>query len=109
MTDFLLKAAREFGAGSVIHAAADVPARLRELNDGRLADLVIVCAGAMPAAQQGVRSVERGGTILFFAPTAAGVEVPIPLFELWRDEVTITTSYAASPQDITQAIELIRG
>ena len=108
INDFRLKAAREFGADTVIHAAEDVPARLREVNDGRLADLVIVCAGAMPAIQQGVRSVERGGTILFFAPTAAGVEVPIPLFELWRDEVTIATSYAASPQDITEAIEMIR-
>jgi L-iditol 2-dehydrogenase len=73
-----------------------------------LADEVIVCAGAMRAVEQAFKSVERGGTILFFAPTAAGVKVPVPLFELWRDEVTITTSYAASPRDITEAIELIR-
>ncbi len=108
INEFRLKAAREFGADAVIHASDDVPTRLREVNDGRLADLVIVCAGAMPAIQQGVQSVERGGTILFFAPTAAGVDVSIPLFEFWRNEITITTSYAASPQDITESIELIR-
>lgn len=108
VNDFRLKAAREFGADGVIHASEDVPGRLRDANDGRLADLVIVCAGAMPAMHQALRSVERGGTILFFAPTAAGVDVPIPLFEFWRDEVSITTSYAASPQDITEAMELIR-
>jgi len=108
INDFRLKAAREFGADAVIQASEDVPRRLREVNDGRLADLVIVCAGAMPAARQAMQSVERGGTVLFFAPTAAGVDVPIPLFELWRDEVTITTSYAASPQDIAEAIEIIR-
>lgn len=108
INEFRLKAAREFGADAVIHASDDVPARLREVNDGRLADLVIVCAGALPAIQQGVQSVERGGTILFFAPTAAGIDVPIPLFELWRNEITITTSYAASPQDITESMELIR-
>ncbi len=108
INDFRLKAAREFGADAVIQASEDVPRRLREVNDGCLADLVIVCAGAIPAARQAMQSVERGGTVLFFAPTAAGVDVPIPLFELWRDEVTITTSYAASPQDIAEAIEIIR-
>jgi L-iditol 2-dehydrogenase len=38
-----------------------------------------------------------------------GVTVPIPLYEFWRNEVTIVTSYAASPQDIREAIEVIRG
>jgi L-iditol 2-dehydrogenase len=108
INDFRLQAARDLGADVVLHSREDVPQRLREVNEGRLADVVIVCAGAMPAVEQALRSVERGGTVLFFAPTAAGVKVPVPLFELWRDEVTITTSYAASPHDITEAIELIR-
>ena len=53
-----------FGADAVIHGAEDVPARLRDLNDGRLADRVIVCTGAMPAIQQAVKSIDRGGTLL---------------------------------------------
>jgi L-iditol 2-dehydrogenase len=89
-------------------AASDVPDKLRAMNDGRLADLVIVCTGANAAIAQALKSVERGGTVLFFAPTAAGVEVPIPLYELWRDEVRIVTSYAASPDDIIEAIDLLR-
>ncbi len=108
INEFRLKAARELGAHATIEAGEDVISRLREMNEGRLADLVIVCAGVMPAVQQAIRSVERGGTILFFAPTSAGIDVPIPLFEFWRNEVTVVTSYAASPQDITEAIELIQ-
>lgn len=108
VNEFRLKAAREFGADVSIHAGEDVPARLREVNSGRLADLVIVCTGSMAGVQQAIQSVERGGTILFFAPTAAGVPVPIPLYEFWRNEITVTTSYAASPYDVTEAIELIR-
>ena len=46
--------------------------------------------------------------MLFFAPAPEGVEVPLPLFEFWRDEVTVATSYAAGPQDIAEAIELLR-
>lgn len=108
ISDYRLTAARELGADATIHANENVPVRLREVNEERLADLVIVCTGAAPAIQQALLSVERGGTFLFFAPTAEGVHVPIPLYEFWRNEITITTSYAASPQDIAEAIELIR-
>jgi L-iditol 2-dehydrogenase len=46
--------------------------------------------------------------VLFFAPAPQGVEVAIPLFEFWRDEVTVATSYAAGREDIAEAIELLR-
>ena len=107
VSEFRLNAARQFGAGATIHGADNVPARLRVLNDDRLADLVIVCTGAMPGIQQAVRSVERGGTLLFFAPAAAGVDVPIPLFDYWRDEISIVTSYAGSGDDLLESMELI--
>jgi L-iditol 2-dehydrogenase len=108
INDFRLKSSLQFGAHATIHASQDIPARLRHLNDGRLADLVIVCTGAMPAIQQATRSIDRGGTLLFFAPAAAGVDVPIPLFDFWRDEISVMTSYAASREDIGESIELIR-
>lgn len=108
ISDFRLRAATDFGADATIQGAEDVPMRLRELNDGRLADLVIVCTGAMPAIQQAVKSIDRGGTLLFFAPAAAGVDAPIPLFDFWRDEISVVTSYAGSPQDLIESIELIR-
>jgi L-iditol 2-dehydrogenase len=108
ISEFRLNAARRFGADAAIHGREDVPARVRELNDGRLADLVIVCTGAMPAIQQAVKSIDRGGTLLFFAPTAAGVDVPIPLFDFWRDEISVVTSYAGSGDDLVESIELIR-
>ena len=108
ISEFRLNAARQFGADATIHGTEDVPARLRDVNEGRLADLVIVCTGAMPAIQQAVKSIDRGGTLLFFAPTAAGVDVPIPLFDFWRDEISLVTSYAGSGDDLKEALELIR-
>jgi L-iditol 2-dehydrogenase len=108
INDFRLKSSLEFGAHATIHGSEDVPGRLRDLNDGRLADLVIVCTGAMAAIQQATRSIDRGGTLLFFAPAAAGVDVAIPLFDFWRDEISVITSYAASSEDIGESIELIR-
>jgi L-iditol 2-dehydrogenase len=108
VNEFRLDAARKMGADAALEAGADVPEQFSALNAGRLADLVIVCTGASAAIVQALKMVERGGTVLFFAPTAAGVEVPIPLYDLWRDEIAIVTSYAASPEDIREAIELLR-
>jgi L-iditol 2-dehydrogenase len=85
-----------------------VPARVRELNEGRAADVVIVCTGAMAAIHQATKSVDRGGTLLFFAPTAAGVDVPFPLFDYWRDEISVLTSYAGSGDDLRESLALIR-
>jgi len=106
---YRLEAAGRFGADSVVRAEEDLPAHLRGVNQGRLADLVIVCTGATSAVAQALESVERGGTVLFFAPTDPGVTVPISINELfWRNDVMLTTSYAGSPADYQMALELIR-
>lgn len=104
-----LEAARKLGADAALHAEDDVPAYLRKVNDGRLADLVIVCTGAEPAIAQALKSVERHGTVLFFALTGPGVTFPLSINDIfWRSDVTLTTSYAGSPADHAVALELIR-
>ncbi len=108
INDYRLKAAKEFGADAVIHANENVPARLREANDGRLADLVIICAGVLSVFTQALQCVDRGGTVLFFAPTDPGVELPVPVNDFWRNGITLMPSYGAAPLDCVQAIELIR-
>ncbi len=109
INNYRLEAAQQLGADAIIHAEEDLPACLRQVNQGRLADLVIVCTGATSAIAQALQSVERGGTVLFFAPTNAGVTIPVSINELfWRNDVTLTTSYAGSPADYQTALELIR-
>jgi L-iditol 2-dehydrogenase len=102
------RAAERAGECATCDALGDVAAYVREHNMGQLADVVIVATGAKPALAQAFDCVDRGGTILFFAPTDPEHRLPMPLNDLWKDEVTIITSYAASPRDITAAIELIR-
>jgi len=108
INEYRLEKAKEFGADAVIDAREDVPARVRELNGGLGADLVIVCTGALSAFKQGLNSVERAGTMLCFAPTVPGVELPIPVNDFWRNSITVLPSYANSPYDAEVAIELIR-
>lgn len=107
--DYRLNMALHFGADCVIRAEEDVPARLRSANGGRLADLVVICSEAEAGVQQALRSVERGGTVLFFASARPGATIPLSINDLfWRTEITLTSSYAGPPADMAAAIELIR-
>ncbi|MCX5841309.1 MAG: zinc-dependent dehydrogenase [Deltaproteobacteria bacterium] len=105
---YRLEMARQLGADAVFNAREDIPACLRGINDGRLADLVIVCTGALSAFKQALQSVDRGGTILCFATTEPGVDLPVPINEFWRNEIKLMPSYGNSPLDATLAIGLIR-
>ena len=103
-----LEAAKKLGADFTFLATDDIPARLREVNDGRLADQVIVCTGAPPALQQALDSVDRGGTVLFFAPTEPGVNISVPVNDVFfRNDATLTTTYAGAPADLATALEMI--
>src|SRR3989441_1017973 len=107
VVEFRKAAAQKAAADFVIDGREDVPARLREANDGNLADLVVTCTGAPKAIAQGLASVDRGGTVLFFAPIDPAAKVDIPFNEVWREEVTITSSYGGSPRDIRDSINLL--
>jgi len=53
--------------------------------------------------------VEKGGTVLFFAPTGQGEPFPFSINDVfWRNDVTLTTTYAGAPADHIAALELIR-
>jgi L-iditol 2-dehydrogenase len=103
-----LEAARRFGADAAFAASEDLSARIREANDGRLADRVVVCTGAAAAVNQSFHCVESGGTILFFGAPDQGDGAVIPFQEIWRRQITLQTSYGAAPSDFPTAIELIR-
>jgi L-iditol 2-dehydrogenase len=108
ISEYRLKAARQFGADEAILAKDVSPMEIREINKGRLADLVIVCAGTISAYIQALQSVDRGGKVLCFAPLEPGLNFVFPFFEFWNDGITLLPTYGGSPFDITTAIEMIR-
>jgi len=108
INNFRLKKAKEIGPDVVIHANENVPEQIKKHNNGILADIVILCVGAPSAVMQSFKSVAAGGTILFFAPTEPGVEIPFPLFDLWNKQVKMVSTYAGAPKDIEEAIDLIK-
>jgi len=109
INDWRLAKIKELGADAALRADSDVPAEFRKLNSGRGADVVILTSGAEAAIAQAFEVVDRGGSVLFFAPTRDDSPVPLPVNKLfWRNEVTLTSSYAANPAEHLEAMELIR-
>ncbi len=104
---FRLAMAKRFGAEQIIDAKGNVAQELREANEGRLADKVIVCTGATQAALTALDCVDKGGTILFFAVPDPTVKVPLPITQFWRNEVTIRTSYGAASSDLAESLSLL--
>jgi|TARA_Y100000310_G_scaffold131149_1_gene130398 L-iditol 2-dehydrogenase len=95
--DYKLKKAKEFGADKVINAGHDFDYK---------ADKIIVCVGAMPAVKQAFDNIDRAGTILLFAIPQESIQ--LPNLDIWRNEITITSSYGAVPKDLQESLELIK-
>ncbi|MHA1147525.1 MAG: alcohol dehydrogenase catalytic domain-containing protein [Promethearchaeota archaeon] len=108
LNEYRMKKAIEFGASDTINAMDDVSKETKKLNEGRTPDVVIVCTGALPAAKQALECVGPGTTIIFFAVPKPGINIEIPINDYWRNEVTITTSYGAAPQDLDESYEWIK-
>jgi len=104
---YRLGLAIKFGADHALDAKENLPQKLKELNDGRLADQVVVCTGATSAALTALDCVESGGTILFFAVPDPTFKLPVPINQFWRNEITMLTSYGAAPNDLQDSMTVL--
>ena len=107
INEWRLDFAKRLGADAVINAKDYTPQALKKANSGYLADLVIICTGAKSAFTQALKSVDKGGTVLFFAPTDPGVDLAVPVNDFWRNGITLMPSYGNSPLDADEAIALL--
>jgi len=107
VNQYRLRLAEKFGANCTIDARLNVPQELKKINEGRLADQVVLCKGAASAALTALECVDKGGTILFFAVPDPTVKIPVPITMFWRNEVTIKTSYGAAPDDLNESFQIL--
>ncbi|OGW76014.1 MAG: hypothetical protein A3J72_08550 [Nitrospirae bacterium RIFCSPHIGHO2_02_FULL_40_19] len=108
ISEFRLKKARELGADYAFHADEYSPEKLRELNQGRLADWVIDCVGSDSVAEQAFKSFEPGGKIIGFAIPQKNSNPNIDRYKYCRDGYLYWPTYGASPEACQEAYELIR-
>jgi len=94
---YRLEKAKDSGADKVIDAREKLSLK---------ADRVIICTGAFTAVGQAFDCIDRKGIIQFFAIPNKNIEIPIEDF--WRNEITVTSTYGAAPDDLQEALDLIK-
>jgi L-iditol 2-dehydrogenase len=107
INQYRMNLAVQFGADYAFNAEEPLASKIKAINDGYLADKIIICTGATSARASAIDCVERGGTILFFAVPDPTVKMPLPINQFWRNETTIQTSYGAAPNDIEEALKIL--
>jgi L-iditol 2-dehydrogenase len=76
--DAKLRTAAGLGADELVNSkAVDAPARVRELTDGRGADIAMEVVGATQPLQTALNCVRKGGTIVLVGNISPNVELPL--------------------------------
>ncbi len=105
--EYRLYKAVKFGADICVDANFNVPKLIKETNNGKLVDKVVVATGALPAVYQALKSVDKGGSILFFAVPKPREKVSVDFNYYWKNDISFKTSYGAAPRDNKEALDLI--
>ena len=103
-----LQLARDLGADEVIVAPADEDEfrqALDQYSEGRGADAIIITAPGTRPFQQALAGARKGGTINIFAAHAENV--PINLEKIYQQELSITSTYSSSPEELRIALGLL--
>lgn len=102
-----LALAQEWGA----HAAAlatqpDLRAWVGDHTEGRGVDLVILTVVNEPLLTAALGWVRDGGRILLFG-AKPGSRLPLDVWELWRREIDLVSSYSATPDLFPRAMAIL--
>ena len=104
VSKYRLEQSKKFGADYSYHAGDLNIEKIKKINNGRLADKVIVCTVNESAIQNAFEYVDKKGSVLFFAVPSENIN--IPSIKLWRYEISIFFSYGAAPDEIKETLQL---
>jgi L-iditol 2-dehydrogenase len=103
-----LERAEEFGSDMCVDLKEKhVVEKIRDANEGRMADLVMVTAPTLRAVQDALAYVERGGTVIQFGGTPPDGTVPVNPYEFIVRELTYLGTYSSSHIDARATLDLI--
>jgi 2-desacetyl-2-hydroxyethyl bacteriochlorophyllide A dehydrogenase len=98
--------AEKLGADVTIPGGDRVIEQLRELTDGRGADLTIETTGVLKQLEHSVHMTRFGGKVLMFGIYTAK-EGALPFYDLYFKEVSLISARVAKPEDYTACIALV--
>jgi len=104
-----LEMAECLGADDTILSSEENPIeKVKDLTDGRGANVVIVAVGGEIPITQGIKMAGINGIINFFAGTYPSTKIELDPNEVHYKQLTITGSHDFTPHDFTTALELIQ-
>lgn len=107
LIDKRLKFAKKLGATLTVNPKEEnLVERVKEVTDGRLADIAVEVVGSPVTVAQALDCIGHGGTSLLFGTVKPGVDVPIKPYEVMRYEKKIIGSYIANCT-VTSAISVM--
>lgn len=107
-SDWRLERAKEFGATHTINPKqTDAVEAMRAINNGRLADTVIVIAPFPSAWAQAEALVEVGGCLHLGAPLEPGTDWVREGSRAYFDQITVTSRYSSDHTDTYSYIRLL--
>ena len=93
--------------GAALAGEPDVAASaVREMSEGRGADHVVLTGGGADALPWAVAAARDGGSLHCFAG-GPGEALPIPLGTLYHRELSVVSTYSASPATLARAFWLV--
>lgn len=100
--------ALEAGAHATLDpTVGNIDEQLKKINDGRLADAVIVTIGLGPANEDAMRLAAPHGTVMLFASAHPATPVTVDPNVVHRSGICITGSTSKNRKDLVQASLLI--
>ncbi len=99
--------ARQWGAAhAFVTGRDDIASGTRAASNGRGADLVILTVVNPATLELAIAAVRDGGRIIPFG-VKPGMMPPVDLWQLYRREISLVTSYSATPEGLTRAMHLL--
>ncbi|MCS7203294.1 MAG: zinc-dependent dehydrogenase [Thermodesulfovibrio sp.] len=108
MVPFRLNQAIKAGADDVIDVLKENSyEKLKNLTDGLMAQVVVVGPGKVDVIYESLKLLSKGGTLLLFTPTPPEEKLCISVNDIYFNDITITTSYSCSSEDMKKALSFI--
>ncbi|HUV74083.1 MAG TPA: zinc-binding dehydrogenase [Anaerolineae bacterium] len=108
LKDSRLQLAEELGATHTINPACEDPVQgVKDLTEGRGADVVIETAGVPELWQLSLQLVRNGGTVVMFGGCPGGCQVSIDTDRVHYGELTIRGVFHHTPKTVARALQLL--
>ncbi len=108
LNDWRLEQALKHGATDIINSGREDPVkRLKEINNGRLADALFVAVPNVHVWDQAMDMCEKGATLSFGTPLNPDVNWPINPYKMWLSGIKINLTYSTTHIETKAVLELI--